>query len=567
MNFKQFKKIAEDKHSATMLHPDGHQMKIAKSHLSAKLRKELEDLPTHKAAGGKVRHFAEGGDSSEPMPPPPSNVDTLYNNSAGETPQKDTPPIPPENSANTASSEDLEKLKQTLLAEKASKDDQSNAAPLDDASPAQLTDSSTPADTSTTNAAPTEPAPADVTLPPLAPVVPEPSMAGQLPSAMAADLKTQDAAWGKDLTDGHITPETFHSLWEKKDTLGKVGTIFGLLLSGAGSGLTHQPNTLLTMMQSQINNDLEAQKSSKVNAQNFIQLNQAHQLQIAQIEKMVHENRLTDSQAKEALINAKTKANALARMQANRVALHSLILKVQTMPVGSAERQQAEQQLGMISQSVQNENFDIADRAAASAALGSSLSGSAQNGSQDPEAAFKANNTMLRVSGYKELADDREAKHFPGVAGQASVPLTADDREKINSGITFQNQLQRFQEWTKNHSGDLNPSAQREGEALAKGLQGAYRNATNGGVYKQSENNFIGSIIDDEPTKFFNKIRVAPQLGAVQTDSAAQLNQLLKSKGFQGYAGTPSDKGVPQYKIVNGVKYMRGPNGEAIRVK
>ena len=51
LNISSFKKIKEDKHSATMQHKDGHIMIIAKAPLPAIQRKQLEKLPIHLADG------------------------------------------------------------------------------------------------------------------------------------------------------------------------------------------------------------------------------------------------------------------------------------------------------------------------------------------------------------------------------------------------------------------------------------------------------------------------------------------------------------------------------------
>lgn len=91
----------------------------------------------------------------------------------------------------------------------------------------------------------------------------------QVPPPTAPQLSAEDALWQKDLQNGHITPETYQSLFAKKDTLGKIGTIFGALLSGAGSGLAHQPNVLMEMLNKTLTNDLDAQKSSKHNVLNY----------------------------------------------------------------------------------------------------------------------------------------------------------------------------------------------------------------------------------------------------------------------------------------------------------
>lgn len=52
INLKKFKKISEDKYSATLRHPDGHEFKIAKNPLRPHMRNQLDALPM--ANGGKV---------------------------------------------------------------------------------------------------------------------------------------------------------------------------------------------------------------------------------------------------------------------------------------------------------------------------------------------------------------------------------------------------------------------------------------------------------------------------------------------------------------------------------
>lgn len=118
------------------------------------------------------------------------------------------------------------------------------------------------------------PAPAE------APAAPQPVAQGQQTVAqMAQEMNDHDLQFQMDLAQGHIQPQSYHDLYAKKDTLGKLGTLFGLLIGGAGSGLTHQPNALLGMMDKEIDRDLQAQIQSNQNAQNWFRLNQAHELQ------------------------------------------------------------------------------------------------------------------------------------------------------------------------------------------------------------------------------------------------------------------------------------------------
>jgi len=99
----------------------------------------------------------------------------------------------------------------------------------------------------------------------------------------AQDYDNDDILHMQDAATKKITPLTYHEMYQKKDTLGKIGTMFGLMLSGAGSGLSHQSNALLDMMNNEIKNDLEGQKTNVTNAQNFLSTSYQHELQNAQI--------------------------------------------------------------------------------------------------------------------------------------------------------------------------------------------------------------------------------------------------------------------------------------------
>lgn len=52
LDISHFKKIKEDQHSATLQHPEGHQIKVAKGSLNSSMKAKLAALP----------HYAEGGD-------------------------------------------------------------------------------------------------------------------------------------------------------------------------------------------------------------------------------------------------------------------------------------------------------------------------------------------------------------------------------------------------------------------------------------------------------------------------------------------------------------------------
>ncbi|MES1988917.1 MAG: hypothetical protein V4440_12975 [Pseudomonadota bacterium] len=372
---------------------------------------------------------------------------------------------------------------------------------------------------------------------PAVPQAPEQSTEAAQKQDEKQEILNQSSAFNQDLTDGHITPQTYSGMFAKKDTLGKIGMVFGMLLSGAGSGLSHQPNALLTLMQKEIDNDLAAQVQSKTNAQNFYKLNLQHQLQNTQIEQMVKQGKLTEAQAKDTMAQANTRAFALAQTQMLLSSYHKLVSDTNKLPAGSPERANAEQTLGMMYSKIGERINDISDLASSASAYNKLLFGNPLEQNKSPEQAFQQRSQGMRMLGPQgeARAKDIEEKHFPGLSGQASVPLNGSDREALNSGITFDNQLRRFMNWTAGHSGDISPTDRKTGQALAAELQGAYRQATHGGIYKEGEANFINKFIDQEPTKFFNSIRVLPSLKALADNSQERLSQLAKSKGFEGY--------------------------------
>lgn len=231
------------------------------------------------------------------------------------------------------------------------------------------------------------------------------------------ELSEEDAAWQHDLTNGHITPQTYGSLFAKKDTLGKIGMIFGMILSGIGSGISGQPNALMALLDQQIKNDLEAQKTSKSNAQNFLKINQAHFYNEAQIQKMVQEGKLTQEQANAMRVEGNAKAFALSNMQANRAALHSLTEKVAKMPMGSPQRKEGEQLLALMAQQVQSENYSIMDRAASSTALANYGFGATPEGAEKPSVDY-AKITRLQRAGFMSPADASKANDEAAVVAE-----------------------------------------------------------------------------------------------------------------------------------------------------
>jgi hypothetical protein len=277
------------------------------------------------------------------------------------------------------------------------------------------------------------------------------------------------------------------------------------------------------------------------------------------------------------------KSDALAHMKMNRAALAHLINQSKSMALTAEARAKLNNQIMMLSGQIDAANSNFADRAEAAGKLGDMFNQPSNNNS-NPTAAqeegFKKEQMMLRMSGRKELADDLMTKHIPGVQGKASIPITDEIRGQIRNGVTFDETLDNYLEFVKTHPGALNvlnPTDANVGKTLAVGLQNAFRASMNGGVFKKGEQDFINSVIDDDPMKFYNDLRVAPQLAVLKNDNLIKMDQLLKSQGYTNgihHIIPNKTKGLPalpgsgqkeqpkaETKFMNGVKYTKVNGG------
>lgn len=141
------------------------------------------------------------------------------------------------------------------------------------------------------------------------------------PTPTAQEMNAHDDDFHQALQQGAITPEKYPDLLANKSTAGKIMTLFGLMVSGAGSGLSHQPNLLMDMMNKEIDRDLEAQKQTKANAMNMWNLNYQHQLQQLQARQIAAGIPLTQANTELAKQQAAIAAQTAAK---NKITLDML---------------------------------------------------------------------------------------------------------------------------------------------------------------------------------------------------------------------------------------------------
>ncbi len=370
----------------------------------------------------------------------------------------------------------------------------------------------------------------------------------------AQKLGHEDAAWQHDLQNGHVAPQTYHDLFAKRDTLGKIGMLFGLLVSGAGSGMAHQSNAVLDSMNKEIENDYNAQVQSKGNAQNFLKIHQQQALNEAQIKHTQAQLPLLEAQTKSELATANINAQAATMMKMNRAALHELVLQVQKMPQGP-QKVQAEQSLAMVSQAIDAKNFNIADVAAGKGALAKMIGGVDSGG--------VPNTTMMKmIPGMEGVAKDIEEKTVPGV-GRAQIPVSADKRDRLTSLQQYDQKAKEYVQFANQHSmnwANLNPVQRsqiaNQGAAMGANLQSLYRNKIKGGVYKKGEQEFIQQIIPDNPASWSASFKAIPKVMQTIHDNTNDLQTESKSVGLK----TP--QAAPESQVSKSGRPMVQKNGK-----
>lgn len=534
MDLSRFKKVSSDNKCTTLMHEGGHTLKVAHKGLSPKLLSDLGNLPIHKAQGGSVQKFAEGTDPEGAQPQQGQAPVTI--NIGGPQAQ---PQMPVTGVAQNG----------TPNALMAAPPQQAPVAPVE-AAPAPEPQSVKQVEpVQAPQPAPAEPAmaeapqaeqgqpqsPQDQQEAPSEGPVQGPKTFDDYKMEHQQQMISEDQAFANDLTNGHITPKTYSDLMGKS-TLGKISSLFGLMIAGAGAGLSHQPNALLQMMDNEIKRDLDAQVQSKTNAQSLYKLNLQHEMQSAQIEQYKKQGLFTEAQAEQATQDAKRKAYDLSNMQANRLALHNLTETVNKLPVGSPQRQQAEQMLGMLSQSVQNENYSIADRSAASGAYMKTLLG---NSGANSEETFQKNNKAKMLLGTQgaemsKYENDRHMSGVPEIEGQnASRSIPEDKRSQITAMQTLSDKGRDLLQYAQQHKGSIDPKVIAVGAQKAEEMLNFYNDSIHGGVLTKGRMDWLDKQIKKNPTSIFQDVLGNnAQLEEIVNSNNNRKGILLKSLGF-----------------------------------
>ena len=341
---------------------------------------------------------------------------------------------------------------------------------------------------------------------------------------MQADIRNkylqEDQAWQHDLNNGHITPETYHDLFAKKSTLGQIGSIFGMLVGGIGSGLTHQPNMAFQMMDNEIQRDLDAQKQSKSNAQNLLNLTNQHELQKAQAANLGAQSNLTQAQANQESVQ-------LSVMKANRIALQDQINKLKNMDPKSPEYSATVQAIGMMSSAVDAKNYGIASQLAAT----KMLLGQGPNGpigGSGSDQAFAQRQRAERLSGDPKLvadADANEQRHIDGIPGLASRPIPEGIRNQVVAMNTLDAKGKDLLNYMNQNRGSVDPSVRTTAQQKLEELKNFYNGSIEGGALTEGRLGWY----DKQLGKGYNPTSLIGQL----LGSTAGLKEVVNSNSLR----------------------------------
>jgi hypothetical protein len=175
-----------------------------------------------------------------------------------------------------------------------------------------------------------------------------------------------------------------------------------------------------------------------------------------------------------------------------------------------------------------------------------------------------------------ELYKEEIQKFVPGL-GSASVPVSENTRKELLAHQKFDRAAADLQEFLKQNGGVLqrmNPKAQAIAAQKAMTLQALFREGTLGTVYREGEQPLLDKAVRSNPLSFAGYLTEGPKLQELRAINSRGFDSLRSSLGGDLARGAKANQQMqqqqavkPEIKTINGVQYMRGPDGKAVRVK
>lgn len=333
----------------------------------------------------------------------------------------------------------------------------------------------------------------------------------------------------QDIQNGYIDPNQY---W-KGDAQGngghsKIAAGIGMIL--AGFNPTSNPNAAINMVKFQMEQNLEKQKTNLGAKQNLLSAN-LHQF-----------GNMRD-------------ATDMTRMMQNDIVSHQL--QAAAAKSGSQMAQaQAMQAIGPL----QRENATMQQQFA----MRRAFMGLANNPNSNP-------NAIAQMIGYArvtnpEMAKEMESRYVPGV-GMAQIPLPEKTRDELKAHADFDNAAKDLQQWTTTHN-TLVPGTKDYNTGLmkARNMQSLVREGQLHTVYREGEQPLLDQQMNSNPANLLKNFNTMPQLRELIRSNNSRLNTLKQSYGLPVQQTQNPAVQQPQIKIINGVKYMRGSDGKAVKV-
>jgi hypothetical protein len=340
-----------------------------------------------------------------------------------------------------------------------------------------------------------------------------------------------------DIANSHITPENY---WKgDKDGNGshsKIASAIGMIV--AGFNPTNQPNAAVNFLNKQMEMNLTAQTSEMIKKQNVLS---SLQNKFRNMHDTMDFMRLTNAQmAQNQLGAAAAKAtggpNGLAAMAAQQA-------------VG-----QLQQQYAPLQQKI---------------AMSQTMMKMAGSPTGDPDLDVAQATKMARYAtamGNTDMAKQWQEATVPGIGVTKNLaPVPDKVRSQIATHKNLMNLLNQAQSLSQKSGTATSWDQIQGGRTLVNELTSALRTAEDQGVYKESDAKFLQSTIGSNPAGAMAAFTSSPQLKELISLKQNEFNTLLNTYNLPTRNTAPQQ--APQTKTVNGVKYMRGPKGEAVPVR
>lgn len=343
------------------------------------------------------------------------------------------------------------------------------------------------------------------------------------------DLHQQFDNVAKEVHEGKIDPNHW---WNSKSTGSKIFTAIGMLFSGAGGGIAGHPELASEAINTAISRDIDSQKANLANKNSLLSKYLEMYRSLPEAEAAA---RLTMNAAAEGLINQQA-----AKLGSDN-ALNAARMTI-------AQRRQAllPQMEGLAKGQVMSQMYNEM--------------GNAKAQPTSAEQAYQDRMQNMRVLN-PDLGKDMENKYLPGV-GASRVPVPDKLREELSTRKDLSDKLAQLELYAKKHSGSLDPATVAQGKAMAAQVQDAYRTAHQQGVFKESEKNFLESVLHSDPTAFWASARTLPGYRQARKFNDDTVKQYYKSYGIKPFSGEQqgsSESG--QTATMGGVQYRKVPGG------